>query len=183
MLTIIWQRKVAINFQFVKNTISVKHNNAKCNKMRYACNQPGELNDLLTSFIFFIYGGFPGGLDGKKSTWNAGDLGSNCGWEDPLEKEKATHSSILAWRIPRTEEPGRLQYMESDMTFTFMTVLEQILETLIICPNWISYCFPYGQNIQLKFSKIHRVPPIKIQIDPPKLLPRINQYSIYKGAS
>ena len=31
------------------------------------------------------------------------------GWEDPLEKEMATHSSILAWRIPWTEEPGRLQ--------------------------------------------------------------------------
>ena len=31
------------------------------------------------------------------------------GWEDPLEKETATHSSILAWRIPQTEEPGRLQ--------------------------------------------------------------------------
>ena len=41
------------------------------------------------------------------------------GWEDPLEKEMATHSSILAWRIPRTEEPGRLQSMgsqESDTT-------------------------------------------------------------------
>ena len=41
------------------------------------------------------------------------------GGEDPLEKEMATHSSIPAWRIPRTEEPGRLQSMglqESDMT-------------------------------------------------------------------
>ena len=32
----------------------------------------------------------------------------SLGWEDPLEKEMATHSSILAWRIPRTEEPGGL---------------------------------------------------------------------------
>ena len=39
-----------------------------------------------------------------KDTW----IGS-LGWEDPLEKEMATHSSILAWRIPWTEEPGRLQ--------------------------------------------------------------------------
>ena len=41
------------------------------------------------------------------------------GWEDPLEKEMATHSSILAWRIPWTEEPGRLPSMglqESDTT-------------------------------------------------------------------
>ena len=35
------------------------------------------------------------------------------GQEDPLEKQMATHSSILAWRIPRTEEPGRLQSMGS----------------------------------------------------------------------
>ena len=34
-------------------------------------------------------------------------------WEDPLEKEMTTHSSILAWRIPWTEEPGRLQFTES----------------------------------------------------------------------
>ena len=32
----------------------------------------------------------------------------SLGWEDPLEKEMATHSSTLAWRIPWTEEPGRL---------------------------------------------------------------------------
>ena len=32
-------------------------------------------------------------------------------WEDPLEEGMATYSSILAWRIPRTEEPGRLQSM------------------------------------------------------------------------
>ena len=35
------------------------------------------------------------------------------GWEDPLDQGKATHSSILAWRIPWTEEPGRLQSMGS----------------------------------------------------------------------
>ena len=37
----------------------------------------------------------------------------SLGWEDPLEKEMATHSSTLAWRIPWTEEPGRLQSMGS----------------------------------------------------------------------
>ena len=35
----------------------------------------------------------------------------SLGWEDLLEEEMATHSSILAWRIPRTEEHGRLQSM------------------------------------------------------------------------
>ena len=33
----------------------------------------------------------------------------SLGWEDPLEEEIATHTSILAWKIPKTEEPGRLQ--------------------------------------------------------------------------
>ena len=37
----------------------------------------------------------------------------SLGWEDPLEKEIATHSSILAWKIPWTKEPGRLQSMGS----------------------------------------------------------------------
>ena len=37
----------------------------------------------------------------------------SLGWEDPLEKGMATHSSILAWRIPRTEEPGGLQFVGS----------------------------------------------------------------------
>ena len=44
-------------------------------------------------------------------------------WKDPLEKEMATHSSVLAWEIPRTEEPGGLQstgHKESDMTKTFI---------------------------------------------------------------
>ena len=43
----------------------------------------------------------------------------SLGQEDPLDEEMTTHSSILAWRIPWTEEPGRLQSMgsqESDMT-------------------------------------------------------------------
>ena len=38
---------------------------------------------------------------------------SSLGWEDPLEKEMATHSSVLAWRIPWTEEPGGLRSIES----------------------------------------------------------------------
>ena len=57
--------------------------------------------------------GFPGGSDGKESTCNVGDPVQSLGWEGPLEKGRATHSSILAWRIPWTEEPGGLQSMGS----------------------------------------------------------------------
>ena len=51
---------------------------------------------------------FPGGSDGKASAYNVGDQVWSQGWEDLFEKEMATHSSILAWKIPWTEEPGRL---------------------------------------------------------------------------
>ena len=56
---------------------------------------------------------FPGCSDSKVSAWNAGDLGSILGQEDPLDKEMATHSSTLAWKIPWTEEADRLQTMGS----------------------------------------------------------------------
>ena len=54
---------------------------------------------------------FPGGSDGKASAYNEEDGVQSLGWEDPLEKEMATHSSTLAWKIPWTEECGRLQSM------------------------------------------------------------------------
>ena len=63
--------------------------------------------------------GFPGSSVSKETTCSAGDPASILGREDPLEKEMAAHSSILAWRIPWTEEPGGLQSMwsqESDVT-------------------------------------------------------------------
>jgi len=58
--------------------------------------------------------GFPGGSDGKESTCTAGDLGLIPGsGRSPGAKGMVTHSSVLAWRIPWTEEPGRLQSLGS----------------------------------------------------------------------
>ena len=55
---------------------------------------------------------FPGSLMEKKPPANAGDLQEtwvqSLDWEDSLEQEMATHSGILAWKIPWTEKPGRL---------------------------------------------------------------------------
>ena len=53
------------------------------------------------------YLGFPGGSDCKESSWNAEDLGSISGWEGRLEEGMATHSSILAWRIPMDRQAWR----------------------------------------------------------------------------
>ena len=54
-----------------------------------------------------------GSSDGKEYAYNAGGRVRSLGWENPLEKKKATHSSILASRFPWTEEPARLQSMGS----------------------------------------------------------------------
>ena len=61
--------------------------------------------------------GFPGGSAVKNPpvTQKPQDIWVQfLGQEDPLEEGMATHSSILSWRIPRTEEPGGLQYMGSE---------------------------------------------------------------------
>ena len=54
--------------------------------------------------------GLPRWLSGKESTCQTRRLEfGSLGWENPLEEKVATHSSILAWRIPGTDEPGGLQ--------------------------------------------------------------------------
>jgi len=53
----------------------------------------------------------------------------SLGWEDPLEKQMAVHSSTIAWKIPWTEEPGRLQSMGSQrMGHDSVTSLPLLLE-------------------------------------------------------
>ena len=69
--------------------------------------------------------GLPRWLSGKESTCQARDVGL-VSREDPLEKEMATHSSIVAWRIPWTEEPGGLQSMRSQSQ-TRLGVLSQVV--------------------------------------------------------
>ena len=68
---------------------------------------------------------FPGGSVGKVSACNVGDWVRSLGWEDPLEKGKGTHSSILAWRIPWTVQSMRSQRVVHDwetFIFTFIAV-------------------------------------------------------------
>ena len=61
--------------------------------------------------------GFPGGASGKETAYQCRrhkkSQVRSLGWEDPLEEGMARHSSILAWRVPWTEEPGGPQSMGS----------------------------------------------------------------------
>ena len=61
---------------------------------------------VIFAVVYAIIYDFSGGSDSKESACYAGDPGSIPGWEDPLEKRMATHSSILAQKIPWTEESG-----------------------------------------------------------------------------
>ena len=82
----------------------------------------------VTLLFRLTHSGFPGGSEGKESACNVGDPGSIPGSGRSLEMGTATHSSILACRIPWTEEPGGLQSMcckELDTT-------EQLTLTLIL---------------------------------------------------
>ena len=69
----------------------------------------------------------------------------SLGWEDPLEKEMTTHSSILAWKIPWTEEPSRLQSMGSQRVGH-----DSVTNTFII--SYIIKCI--HTNMNDKFQKI-----------------------------
>ena len=64
---------------------------------------------ILPNMMASLVGHMVKGLSGMRETWVW-----SLGQEDPLEKEKATHSSILAWRILWTDEPGRLQSIQSE---------------------------------------------------------------------
>ena len=75
------------------------------------------------------------GSDSKVSACNVGDLGQ----EDPLEKEMATHSSTLAWKIPWTEEPGRLQSMGSQSRTRLSNFTFFHFSALVLPKNQKSY--------------------------------------------
>ena len=105
-----------------------------------------KLSSISSWLSWFV--GFPGGSDGKESACSAGDL--QWGWEDPLEEEMAARSSILAWRIPRTEEPGgwivawlqsmgslrvRDDWVTSVSLFTFMPCRRKWQPTPVFLPG------------------------------------------------
>ena len=83
--------------------------------------------------------GFPAGLTVKNSP-AVQEMGvQSLGWEDLLEKEMATHPSILAWEISWTEEPGRLQSLRS--------------QNILVTKQQLTLCFPIIIPYLLHVSK------------------------------
>ena len=79
-------------------TVVFANNSFQCSSSGLIQIYPGTGDEA--QYIYHSLGGFPGGSDSKESACNAGE---------PLKKGMATHSSILASKIPRTEDPGGLQ--------------------------------------------------------------------------
>ena len=94
---------------------------------------------------------FPGGPVVKNLPASAGDArdtGSIPGQEDPLEEETAAHSSILAWRIPWTEEPGELWSMG------FQRVTEQLTHTHTHTHTFFHILFHYGLSQLIEYNSL-----------------------------
>ena len=77
--------------------------------------------------------GFPGGLDSKESACNTGDPGSSPGLGRSPGEGNSNHSNILAWRIPWTEESGRLQFIK----------LQRVRH------DWVTNTFTFHKPIQI----------------------------------
>ena len=126
---------------------------------------------------------FPGGSMVKNLPANAGSVGLIPGLGSSLEKEMATHSSILAWRILWTEEPGGLQSMglqESDTTCHYLSFVPAQFRAEVLSPTVLSgfllWHFRWGgrQLLQLRCLPIHDcfplafcTPPWDLSSNPP----------------
>ena len=102
----------------------------------------------------------------KVSASNVGDQVRSLGREDPLEKEMVTHSSILAWRIPWMEKPGRLQSMGSQRVgqncvtslFTIIKLMYYNKKTkgiVKVAQSCLTLCNP--MNCSLPDSSVHGI--------------------------
>ena len=99
---------------------------------------------------YYLLKGFPGGSVGKEYTCNAGD--------DPLAKNMATHSSIPAWRIPRTEDIGRVPKSQTQLKWLSMHSCT-IKRCLALMNQEVGFCFPLSFTIV--FLSKRRVPFLK----------------------
>ena len=111
----------------------------------------GQIGKVALSYIHSVQ---CCGSAGKESACNAGDLGSITGLGNPLEKGKATHSSILAWRIPQTVQPMGLQRVRHDWVNFIFTFQFQLCPTLYYPMDCSMPGFPVHHQL-LKLAQTH----------------------------
>ena len=106
----------------------------------------------------------------------------SLGWGDPLEKEMATNSSIPAWRIPRTEEPGRLQsiasqrvgheWVTNNFTFTFQCReygFDPCLRRITHAKRQLSACATTAESAHLRAHALQKENPLQWEVHAPQL--------------
>ena len=109
----------------------------------------GKKENILMIILITSHG-FPSGSVSKEYSCNSGDLDSVLGLEGLLEKGTATHSSMLVWRMPWTEGPGRLQFMVPErvahpwINFHF-TSSKLHVKKILTCPQ---VCVPPGVTVR-----------------------------------
>ena len=136
------------------------------------------LSGSLCLVLYLWLQGFPGGSDSKESAFNVEDPALIPEFqEDPLEKGVVTHSSVFAWRIPWTEEPGGLQSMGSQrvgydwVTFTSMSLWLQglwVWRRNSLNKTGVMECVMKDKQLQLWGAKLRR---FLVNV----VLPRISQ--------
>ena len=137
--------------------INVRHEwNCRLPSFSYCWWSFSSTISYLLSFLL----DFTGGSDSKASAYNAGDLG----WEDLLKKEMPTHSSILAWKIPWTEEPGRLQSMglqrvrpDWATSLSFLSFLTPPVSNSSCLFTWCQPLYASCCTVLLYFSRCYTV--------------------------
>ena len=102
--------RVALTYDYISSFRTLQGRSSSCQKLI------DTVDPQACVCIGFPDGSVVKNLPTTQETWV-----QSWGWKDPLEKEMATHSSILAWEIPRTEEPGRLQSVRMQKSWTWLS--------------------------------------------------------------
>ena len=106
--------------------------------------------------LVLVQGAFPGGSDGKSLPAVRKSQVWSLGWKNPLEKGMATHSTILAWRIPQTEEPGGLVLGSKIAAWVPNTTLPLGLTFMVL--SWSGDTLRFSFHLERVTSHVEIIP-------------------------
>ena len=154
-LTILWLHLASSNFMYVvaciKSFSFLRPNNIPLYVDATFCLFLHVSKDIWVDSTFWLFMGFPGGSDGKASACNVGNPGLIPELGRSLEKEMATYSSTHAWKIPWTEESGRLQSLGSQRRSDTPMWLHFWLFWVMLLWTWVYKCLQVPGFISLRY--------------------------------